>query len=106
MTWSYHSGLDHTATTQSKSILEGNISLNSTKFGIVTLLGGTHLPSFLRVIFTKGERNLKCAHMRLKKPAALPSPCPSLEQNPKPKRRATMATIVGIRVLFKASHVG
>ena len=32
------------------------------------------LPSFSGVIFTKGERNLKCAHMRLKKPAAAPLP--------------------------------
>ena len=71
------------------------MSCDSSKFS--TRLGGTHLPSFLfGVIFTKGERNLKCAHMRLKKPAA---------PEAKSKRRATMATIVGIRVLFEASHV-
>ena len=47
-----------------------NLSCDSSEFGIGTQLGGTHLPSFLGVIFTKGERNLKSAHMRLKKSAA------------------------------------
>ena len=79
------------------------MSCDSSKFS--TRLGGTHLPSFLfGVIFTKGERNLKCAHMRLKKPAAsLPPRARSKIQSV--VGRATMATIVGIRVLFEASHV-
>ena len=66
----------------------GKMYHDSNKFCIITRLGGTHLPSFLGVIFTKGERNLKCAHMRLKKPAALPSPSPP-EPGAKSKAKAS-----------------